>query len=147
MQTDQKSLLVRADFLLGKCQNAGRVVYHRWRKILIDALPRLLGCARRCPQAERVCLHRGEEGRYSAWLRIPVSRRPGRSFVHKLETKLKERLQAGLQPIQGEVLKVRIRRCQPMQEILPLFEQLMNDSAGKITQDRSHPVAISQTTG
>lgn len=133
MHVDQKSLLVRADFSIGKGQNVDRIVYHRWRKILIDALPRLLGCSRRCPQAEHVCLHKGTgEGRYTAWLRIPVVRRPGRSFVQRLEGKLKERLEAGLKPIQGEVLKVRVRRCRMLPEVLPLFKEMAEEAAVKV---------------
>jgi hypothetical protein len=125
VHVDQKSLLVRADFTIGQGQDVDRIIYHRWRRILIDALPRLLGCSRRCPQAEHVCLHKGEgEGRYSAWLRIPVLRRPGRSFVQRLEIKLKERLESGLKPMKGEVLKMRVRRCQVLPEVLPLFEEI-----------------------
>jgi hypothetical protein len=137
MHTDQKSLLARAEFIIGKGQGGDRLLYRRWRRILIDALPRLLGCAQRCPRAEHVCLHEGgEEGRYSAWLRIPIQRRPGRSLVRKLERKLSDRLSAGLLPIHGEVLKVRVRRCRALPEVLPLFSDV-NPAARELPWDTS----------
>jgi hypothetical protein len=109
---DRKTLLVRADFVLGRHQAADRPAYRRWRRILIEALPRLLGCADRCPRAERVRLHKGEgEGRFSGWLRIPVERRPGRKRVRKFKAKLRGRLEAGLLPIDGAVVKFGVRRC------------------------------------
>lgn len=121
--TERKSLLVRADFVLGKHQPADRLIFHRWRRILIDALPHLLRCAKRCPRAEHVCLHQGEaEGRFSAWLRLPIQRRPNRRRLRQLKAKLRSRLEAGLQPFQGEVLKLGVRRCRNKPEVVPLFD-------------------------
>jgi hypothetical protein len=121
--TERKNLLVRADFILGKNTSAHRLVYHRWRRILIEALPHLLRCAHRCPRAEHVCLHQGEaEGRFSAWLRIPIQRRPSRQRLRQLKAKLRSRLEAGLKPLQGEVLKLGVRRCRNKPEVIPLFD-------------------------
>jgi hypothetical protein len=129
VHADQKSLLVRADFMIGISQNVDRIIYHRWRRIMIDALPRLLGCSRICPKAERVCLHKGQTvGRYSAWLRIPVQRQRQRSFVQRLETRLTERLESGLKPVQGEVISVRARRCM-LPEALPLFKDVADEAS------------------
>jgi hypothetical protein len=106
-------LLVRADFVLKSDTITDRRVYKRWRRIFIDALPRLLGCEHRCPQAERVRLHiPGEEGRFTAWLRIPIQRRPSRRRIRKFKARLRARLEAGLLP-PGRVLKVGVRRCRP----------------------------------
>jgi hypothetical protein len=120
--TEGKSLLVRADFVLGNRLGGGRVMCKRWRRVLTDALPRLMGCARRCPKA-KVRLYEGEgEARFSGWLRIPVRRRPGRRRLRALKKKLFERLGAGLLPVDGRVLKLGVRRCRPraVAEVLPL---------------------------
>ncbi len=120
--TERKSLLVRLDFILGKGQTAPRVIYCRWRRVLIEALPKLLGCSQRCPRAEHVCLHHGEgEGHFSAWLRIPVQRRANRKLLRKLKSKWLTRLDEGIKPMNGEVVKVGIRRCHRIKEFLPLF--------------------------
>jgi hypothetical protein len=106
-----KCLLVRADFVLGRSQAGDRPTYHRWRRVLIDALPRLLGCADRCPSAERVRLHKGEgAGRYVGWVRIPVERRPGRRRLRKMKAKLRARLEDSLRPLDGSVVKLGVRR-------------------------------------
>jgi hypothetical protein len=108
----RKSLLVRADFVLGRRQAGDVRVYKRWRRILLDALPRLLGCERRCRRAERVRLRAGaEEGRFSAWLRIAIERRPSRKRARKLAERLRGRLEASLRPIDGHVVKIGVRRC------------------------------------
>jgi hypothetical protein len=109
----EKSLLVRADFVLGKGQAGDGRAYKRWRRILVDALPQLLGCERRCPRAERVRLRGSEPGkaRFSGWLRIPVERRPGRKRVRKIKERLRGRLEAGLLPIDGVLVKLGVRRC------------------------------------
>jgi len=112
VDTIRKSLLVRADFVLDEGRHGDPLTYRRWRRILADALPRLLGCADRSPKAERICLHRGEgEARFSGWVRIPNERRPSRRRLRKLKAKLRGRLEAGLLPIQGRILKVGVRRC------------------------------------
>jgi hypothetical protein len=106
-------LLVRADFVLGNRRGADRLWCKRWRRVLKDALPRLLGCANRCPTAE-VCLHDGDgEARYSGWLRIPIERRPSRRRLRKFKAKLRSRLEAGLLAVDGQVIKVGVRRCVP----------------------------------
>jgi hypothetical protein len=107
----RKSLLVRADFVLGK-QLGDRRTYKRWRGILVDALPRLLGCEHRCPRAERVRLRCVESGaRFSGWVRIPIERRPGRKRLRKIKERLLVRLQTSLLPIDGSVVKLGVRRC------------------------------------
>jgi len=112
VENNRKSLLVRADFVLGEHKGGDRGMYRRWRRILVDALPRLMGCADRAAKAERVRLHDGEgNGSYSGWVRMPIERRPGRRRLRKLKAKLRTRLEAGLLPIEGRVLKVGVRRC------------------------------------
>jgi hypothetical protein len=107
-----KSLLVRADFVLGK--GGDGLVYHRWRRILAEALPRLLGCERRSPRAERIRLHEPEgDGRFTGWVRIPIERRPSRRRLRKFRDKLRRRLESSLQPLDGRVLKVGVRRLRP----------------------------------
>ncbi len=114
METRRKSLLVRADFVLGKHQGGDERTFRRWRGILRDALPRLLGCERRCRRAERVRL-RGVDGegeaRFSGWVRIPIQRRPGRKRVRKFKDRLRRRLEANLLPIDGQVVKLGVGRC------------------------------------
>jgi hypothetical protein len=118
-----KSLLLRVDFILGHGQPADRLIFHRWRRILVDALPRLLGCARRCPQAEHVCLHENQngqgQGHYTAWLRIPTQRRPSRALVRRVEAQLHKKLAAGLEPLSGQVVKLAIRRRRAKAPALP----------------------------
>ena len=122
MQATQKYLLVRADFVLGSQPAGDGRSYKRWRRILREALPRLLGCERRCPKAERVRLWEGEpEGRFSGWLRIAIQRRPGRKRVRKFRDRLRRRLEANLVPIDGRVVKVGVRRFRRVtEESLPL---------------------------
>lgn len=121
MSAPKKSLLLRADFVLGKGQNVDRMAYRRWRRVLMDALPRLLGCARRCPRAEHVRLHEGDgEGHFSGWLRIPIQRRPSRTRLRRLKGKLRTRLETNLKPVGGEVTKLGIRRMR-LRPPMPLF--------------------------
>src|SRR5262245_56394038 len=111
MNTGTKSLLVRADFVLGNRRGGDRLTCKRWRRALAAALPGLLGCADRRP-AVRVRLHEGEgEARFSGWLRIPIERRPSRRRLCRFKAKLLTRLEAGLRPIDGEVIKLGVRRC------------------------------------
>ena len=61
----------------------------------------------------RVRLHEGEEeGRFSMWLRLPISRRPGRKRLAKIKAKLFDRLESVLLPVGGDVIKLGVRRCQ-----------------------------------
>jgi hypothetical protein len=102
--------LIRADFALENRPGGGRLACKRWRRLFADALPGLMGCARRCPKAV-VRLHEGEgEANYTGWLRIPVERRPSRKRLRALKAKLRTRLEAGLLPVDGRVLKVGVRR-------------------------------------
>jgi hypothetical protein len=111
LNESNKCLLVRADFVLGNSLGGDRPTYHRWRRVLIDALPRLLGCADRCARAERVRLHKGEgQGRFVAWVRIPVERRPGRKRLRKMKANLRRRLEDSLRPLDGSVVKLGVRR-------------------------------------
>ena len=120
MTETNKHLLVRADFVLGRGTDGDRPVYRRWRRVLMEALPRLLGCADRCARAERVRLHRGEgEGRYVAWLRIPIERRPGRRRLRKLKAALRARLEDGLRPVAGAVIKLGVRRHKRRAPVMP----------------------------
>jgi hypothetical protein len=112
LQSNQKTLLVRADFVLARRQDPDRRAYKRWRNILFDALPRLLGCERRCRRAEKVRLRSvGGEMRFSGWLRIAVQRRPGRKRIRKFKERLRARLESSLLLIDGQVVKVGVRRC------------------------------------
>src|SRR5262245_40183908 len=106
MRPRAKCLLVRADFVFGNRSGGSRLSCKRWRRLLADALPRLMGCARRCPKAV-VRLHDGEgEARFTAWLRIPIERRPSRKRLRKFEADLRARLEAGLLPIDGRVIEL-----------------------------------------
>jgi hypothetical protein len=112
MQARRKSLLVRADFVLGTHQGGDRRTYKRWRRIFRDALPRLLGCERRCQKAEKVRLRKADgEAWFSGWVRIPIERSPGRKRVRKFKDRLRRRLEANLLPIDGKVVKIGVRRC------------------------------------
>jgi hypothetical protein len=125
LSANRKSLLVRADFVLGRGRGGDRLVYRRWRRVLTDALPRLLGCADRTPHAERVCLHKVEgEGRFTGWVRLPVERHPKRRRLRKFRNALRERLGAGLLPIDGQVVKVGVRRCRArlVKPVLPVAD-------------------------
>jgi hypothetical protein len=105
-----KCLLVRADFVLENRFGGSRLFCKRWRRLLTDALPGLLGVARRCPKAV-VRLHRdGDKPTFTGWLRIPIERRPGRKRLRRLKAKLLARLEAGLLPVDGRVLKLGVRR-------------------------------------
>jgi hypothetical protein len=107
-------LLVRADIVLGKGRASDRRTYRRWRRILHDALPSLLGCERICPKAEKVRL-RGVLGQgeasFSGWVRLTVQRRPGRKRVRKLLQRLRRRLEENLLLVGGQVVKFGVRRC------------------------------------
>lgn len=113
MGNPRKSLLVRADFILDRSRGGSALVFKRWRRVLAESLPRLMGLGNRCSRA-RVRLHRGEEqGRFSAWLRIPVRRHPGRNGFRKIRQKLHEKLEAVLLAVGGEVIRFGVRRCRP----------------------------------
>jgi len=121
VDTTRKSLLVRADFALGGQRPGDRAAYTKWRRILTEALPRLMGCADRSPKAERVRLHEGEgEGQFSGWVRIPIERRPSRRRLRKLKARLRSRLEASLTPIDGRILKVGVRRCRTRSVVAPV---------------------------
>jgi hypothetical protein len=110
VETTRKSLLARADFVLDRSRGGDRLTFKRWRRVLGEVLPRLMGCAERCPRAV-VRLHHGEEeGRFTAWLRLPVERLPGRKRLRLIGARLRERLEAGLLAVGGDVLKVSVRR-------------------------------------
>ena len=134
MRSREKCLIVRADFALGNRPAGDRLACKRWRRLLCDALPRLMGCSHRCPQAV-VRLHKGDgEARYTAWLRIPIERRPSRKRLRKLKAKLLARLEAGLLPIDGRVLKLGARRRSPRLDgpmILPM-PSLAEKQAGQL---------------
>lgn len=135
LNSTRKSLLVRADFVLGG--GGDRLMYKRWRRILAGALPRLMGCTDRCPEAERVRLRSSDEGRFSGWLRIPVERRPSRRRMRKYRAKLLRRLEAGLLPIGGRVLKVGVRRCRGKSAPPPAppLERMENAFAASVGED------------
>jgi hypothetical protein len=140
-------LLVRADFAIGGGQQGDRLVYHRWRRVLIDALPKLLGCAKRSPRAEQVRLHKGSEqgpGRYSAWLRIPIQRRASSRLIRLIRAKLRDRLEAALRPIQGEVIKFSVRRSRSRSEFMPLFAGPAAGPVSSETPAADEPVVIAE---
>ena len=113
MLSRQKCLIVRADFALSNRPGGDRLTCKRWRRVLGDALPRLIGCAHRCPKAV-VRLHEGDgEARYTAWLRLPSERRPGRKRLRRFKAKVLARLEEGLRPIDGRVIKVGACRRSP----------------------------------
>lgn len=148
MNTARKRLIVRADFVLGNRPGGGRLACKRWRRVLADALPRLLGCARRCPRAE-VSLHEGEgEAYYSGWLRIPIERRPSRRRLRQMKAKLRARLEAGLLPVDGRVLKLGVRRCQarpaPGARQLELWR---GSSAARLLDGAEQPVEVGPVGG
>lgn len=119
MHTTSKSLLVRADFALGEPGQGERIAYQRWRRILVEALPRLLGCADRCPRAEKVRLHlENDVAWFSGWLRIPIQRRPSRRRLRQFKAKLRNRLETSLLPIRGRLLKLGVRRMRAREAIL-----------------------------
>jgi hypothetical protein len=110
MHPDHKSLLVRADFVLRNRSGADRLACKRWRRLLGDVLPKLMGYGQRCPKAV-VRLHEGDgEANYTGWLRISIKRRPGRKRLRRFKSKLRGRLEAGLLLIDGQVLKLGVRR-------------------------------------
>jgi hypothetical protein len=112
MNTSRRYLLVRADFVIGQHSHPDSAVCRRWRRVFMQALPRLMGCADRAPAAERVSLHEGEvAGSFTGWVRIPMMRRPDRKKLGKFKRKLRERLEASLTPMDGCVLKLGVRRC------------------------------------
>jgi hypothetical protein len=112
MDNRQRSLLVRADFVLGESVPVERAVYRRWRRVLVNALPRLMGCAERCESAERVSLHAtAEAGSFTGWVRIPIQRRPDRKQLRKLKRRFRDRLETSLAPAHGRVIKLGVRRC------------------------------------
>src|SRR5438132_8592454 len=112
MNMMRKFLIVRADFVLDRSRGGDRLMFKRWRRALVNVFPRLLGCASRADRTA-VRLHSGEEeGRFTAWLRLPVRRLPGRSGLRRLKSKLRDRLEMALLAVGGDVIKFGIRRYQ-----------------------------------
>jgi hypothetical protein len=121
-----KQLLIRADFALGNRPGGDRLSCKRWRRLLTDALPGLMGCAHRCPKAT-VRLHDGDsEASYTGWLRIPIHRRPSKKRVRRFKAKLRARLESGLLPVDGRVLKLGVRRLGARRAAAPLNLDLPN---------------------
>ena len=152
MDTPRNSLLIRADFVLGERDGGERIAYKRWRRILSEALPHLMGCARHAPKAERVRLHDGEAPAiFSGWVRVPTQRRPGLERVRKFRAKVRSRLEAALRPIDGRVLSLGVRRCRdvrragPVQQTLPFVafraEPELGTTAGLPAFDATPPSA------
>ena len=110
MNTTQKFLLVRAEFVLDRSRGGDRLMFKRWRRALAEVFPRLLGYANRCDRTA-VRLHYGEEeGRFTGWLRLPVERLPNRRHLHDLKAKLCDRFETALLAVGGDVIKFSIRR-------------------------------------
>src|SRR3954452_19979135 len=88
MDTLRNHLLVRADFVLDRSRGGDRLTFKRWRRGLAEALPSLMGL----PGSRAVVqLHYGEEeGRYSAWLRVPIQRLPKRKRLGKIKARLRD---------------------------------------------------------
>jgi hypothetical protein len=53
----------------------------------------------------------------SGWLRIPIERWPNRRRLRKFKAKRRASLEARLLPVDGQVLKLGVRRCQPRQAL------------------------------
>ena len=115
MHTLGNSLLVRADFILDKSRGGDRLTFKRWRRGLAESLPALMGFPA-CRAVVR--LHHGEvEGWYSVWLRVPVRRLPRRKRMGKIKARLRDRLEAALLAVGGDVVKLGVRRCRPRHEL------------------------------
>jgi hypothetical protein len=135
MDSKQRSLLVRADFVLGEQTNAERAVYRRWRRVFVNALPKLMGCADRCESAERISLHSEEQfGSFTGWVRIPILRRPDRKQLRKLKRRLRDRLETSLAPIHARVIKLGVRRCSAKQAVDKGFKFSNADSVANAEQ-------------
>jgi hypothetical protein len=121
---NSKCLLLRADFAL--VGGGDKVMSKRWRRVLVDALPPLLGYAGKA----RVRLH--DTGSFTAWVRIPVERWPGSNRLHALTTRLRARLEDALLPVSGLVLDLAVRRFRKKLALLPGSAQWMPDSVAMI---------------
>jgi len=102
-------LLARADFAL--TGGGDRGLLKRWRRVLAGSLPALMGRAGKA----RVRLH--ETGSFTAWMRLPVERRPTRGRTRALEARLRDRLEAALLPVRGLVFDLRVRRFRRKAEL------------------------------
>ncbi len=49
---------------------------------------------------------------FSAWVRIPIERRPGKKRLRKLRERLRGRLEKNLLLVEGRIVKFGVRRCQ-----------------------------------
>jgi hypothetical protein len=139
MNSAQRSLLVRADFVVGRNQQPDSALCRRWRRVFIQALPKLMGCADRVPVAERVSLHTGTTlGSFTGWLRIPMPRKPNRKALGKLKRKLRDRLESSLSLMDGTVLKLGVRRCTGWQNDRNLFS-FMSPGTAETLHAHSEP--------
>jgi hypothetical protein len=146
--SSQKSLLVRADFVLGTPSGEARLSYKRWRRFLADILPRLLGCAQRCPKAV-VRLHQGEgEAYYTGWLRLPIRRRVSRKRLRLFRAQLRARLEAGLLPIGGRVLRLGIQRRvpHPAEPVILALPNAGMPASGQVTLFDPHSLSMEEPT-
>jgi hypothetical protein len=110
MDTMRKFLLVRADFVLDRSRGGSRLLFKQWRRALAGFFPKMLGCATRADRSV-VRLHHGEEqGRFTGWLRLPVERLPGPQGLRGIKAKMRDRLEAALLAVGGDVLNFGVRR-------------------------------------
>src|SRR5262245_5590989 len=111
-----------------------------------------MGLGSRCSRAV-VRLHRGEEqGRFSAWLRIPVRRHPGRDGFRKIRQKLHDKLESVLLAVGGEVIRFGVRRLRPKTvlslehpETIPLRLTPSQDLGREAPRVESQPTLVAQT--
>jgi hypothetical protein len=106
MGNPRKSLLVRADFILDRSRGGSALVFKRWRRVLAEALPRLMGLGNRCSRAV-VRLHRGEEqGGFPPGFASPVPT-PGADGFRRSDRNSTTNWRSVLLAIGGEVIRSR----------------------------------------
>src|SRR5262249_41457681 len=138
VNTARKSLLLRADFTLDRSRGGDRLIFKRWRRVLADALPRLMGCADRCSRVVLRLREGEEQGRFSLWMRLPIDRFPARERLRKLQEKLRARLESVLLAVGGDIVKFVLRRRWPKPAL-----RLLQPEAPSLQLARPEPECLS----